>query len=94
MANDMPAMSLVPSEDETALRQVVADVARKFDHDYFMEKTRQGLPVDELWDELAALGFLGVSLPEEYGGGGGGLWQLAIVAEELAAAGCPLQLLV
>lgn len=94
MANDMPAMRLVPSEDETALRQVVADVAKKFDHDYFMEKTRQGLPVDELWDELAALGFLGVSLPEEYGGGGGGLWQLAIVAEELAAAGCPLQLLV
>ena len=32
--------------------------------------------------------------PTEYGGGGGGITELAIVCEELAAAGCPLLLLV
>ena len=39
-------------------------------------------------------GFLGVNVPEEYGGGGGGIAELAIVQEELAAAGCPLLVIV
>ena len=34
----------------------------------------------ELWDEVGRLGFLGVNVPEEYGGGGGGMVELAIVA--------------
>ena len=46
----------------------------------------------ELWDAVGDAGFLGVHLPEEYGGGGGGLSELAIVSEELAAHGCPLLL--
>ncbi|WP_216893189.1 acyl-CoA dehydrogenase family protein [Nocardia alni] len=87
-------MNLLPSEDDIALRKVAGDVARRFGHKYFAEKIAAGEPIDELWNALAEVGFLGVSLPEEYGGSGGGLWQLAIIAEELAAAGCPLQLLV
>ncbi len=39
-------------------------------------------------------GFLGVNLPEEYGGGGGGMVELSIVLEELGAAGCPLLMMV
>ena len=39
-------------------------------------------------------GFLGVNVPEQYGGGGGGIAELAIVQEELAAAGCPLLVIV
>jgi alkylation response protein AidB-like acyl-CoA dehydrogenase len=39
-------------------------------------------------------GYLGVSLPEEYGGGGGGIGDLAAVLEELATAGCPLLMMV
>jgi len=90
----IPSMSLVPSEEEQAVREAVAQIGAKFGHSYFVEKTRAGLPTDELWAALGEAGFLGVSLPEEYGGGGGGLWDLAIVAEELAAAGTPMQALV
>lgn len=39
-------------------------------------------------------GFLDVHLPAEYGGGGAGIHELAIVCEELAAQGCPLLLMV
>ena len=39
-------------------------------------------------------GYLGVAVPEEYGGGGGGIGDLAAVLEELAAAGCPLLMMV
>ncbi len=43
---------------------------------------------------MAAAGYVGVNLPEAYGGGGMGIAELAIVAEELSAQGCPLLLLV
>jgi alkylation response protein AidB-like acyl-CoA dehydrogenase len=85
-----PVMRLVPSPEEKALRESVAKIGASFGHEYFMEKTRAGEPPTELWQVLGEQGFLGASLPEEYDGGGQGLWTLAIVAEELAAAGCPL----
>lgn len=41
------------------------------------------------WDALAAQGLLAVHLPEAYGGGGGGLVDLAVVVEEAARAALP-----
>jgi alkylation response protein AidB-like acyl-CoA dehydrogenase len=46
-----------------------------------------------LWQDLARHGFIGINFPEEYGGGGAGMAELAIVCEETAAHGCPLLLL-
>jgi alkylation response protein AidB-like acyl-CoA dehydrogenase len=43
--------------------------------------------------DLARHGFIGINFAEEYGGGGAGMAQLAIVCEETAADGCPLLLL-
>lgn len=44
----------------------------------------------QLWEKFADFGLLGVGMPEEYGGNGGGLVELAIVLEELAYAGASL----
>jgi alkylation response protein AidB-like acyl-CoA dehydrogenase len=49
-------------------------------------------PTDELppfWDELAAMGWLGLHVPEEHGGSGFGLAELAVVLEELGRAVAP-----
>jgi alkylation response protein AidB-like acyl-CoA dehydrogenase len=86
-------MDFSESDEHALLRDAVAKVARGFGHEYFQEKTRTGGKTDELWQAIADLGFLAVHLPEEYGGGGGGISELAIVCEELAAEGCPLLLI-
>lgn len=85
-----PVMRLVPSDEEKMLRDSVAQIAQRFGHSYFMEQVRGGGSAQELWKALGDSGFLGVCLPTEYGGGGQSLWTLMIVAEELAAAGCPM----
>lgn len=72
------------------LRESVHGIAAGFGHDYFVEVTKAGESPDALWSELGAHGFMGAAIAEEFGGAGGGLSELAIIEEELSAAGLPL----
>ncbi|MFF1874644.1 acyl-CoA dehydrogenase family protein [Kitasatospora herbaricolor] len=85
---------LIETPERQALRRAVGDLGRRYGSAYYLDKARQGLPADELWAEAGKAGYLGVNLPTEYGGGGGGITDLAIVLEELGTAGCPLLLLI
>jgi len=80
--------------EQSQLRDAVASLGTRYGHSYYVERAKAGAHTDELWVEAAKLGYLGVSVPAEYGGGGAGITELAIVTEELAATGCPLLLLV
>ncbi|MEV7941550.1 acyl-CoA dehydrogenase family protein [Kitasatospora sp. NPDC088264] len=85
---------LIETTERRALRQAVGDLGRRYGSAYYMAKARAGEPADELWADAGKAGYLGVNLPAEYGGGGGGITDLAIVLEELGSAGCPLLLLI
>jgi alkylation response protein AidB-like acyl-CoA dehydrogenase len=87
-------MSVIESDERRALRAAAADLGRRYGHEYFARQARSGGRLTELWLEAGKLGFLGVNLPERYGGGGAGLYELSLVLEELAAAGCGLLLMV
>ncbi|MFC6062735.1 acyl-CoA dehydrogenase family protein [Streptomyces ochraceiscleroticus] len=85
---------VIETEEHQALRDAVAALGKRYGREYFTQVVAEGKHTDELWAEAAKLGYLGVNLPEEYGGGGGGITELSIVLEELGAAGCPLLMLV
>ncbi|HSR86642.1 MAG TPA: acyl-CoA dehydrogenase family protein [Streptosporangiaceae bacterium] len=87
-------MNFTETQEQLALRAAVADLASKYGYAYFTKQARSGGRLTELWQEAAKLGFIGVNLPDEYGGGGAGMYELAIVLEELAAAGCGLLMMV
>ncbi|HLI24029.1 MAG TPA: acyl-CoA dehydrogenase family protein [Acidimicrobiales bacterium] len=87
-------MDFRETEEQRMLREAVASIASKYGHEYYSQCARQGRKTDDLWNELGAQGFLGVNVPESYGGGGMGIAELAIVLEELATHGCPLLLMV
>jgi alkylation response protein AidB-like acyl-CoA dehydrogenase len=87
-------MDFIESDELAMLREAVGAIASKFGHEYYVEKAHADQRTDELWSAVAQPGFLGVNVPEEYGGGGGGITELAAVGEELAAAGCPLLVIV
>jgi len=87
--NALPALPLVPSDEERELRATVSAMSRKWGPDYFQRVSAAGEPAAEQLQELAQAGFVGVHLPQEYGGGGAGLTELSWVIEETAAAGVP-----
>lgn len=87
----MNKSSIVPETDErAALREAVTAIVSRYGHDYFVARARAHEEPAALWKELGAGGFLGVHLPEEYGGGGGTLGDMSVVVEAASAAGCPL----
>ena len=87
-------MDFAESPEHRDLRAAVASIASGFGPQYYAQHAARRTPCDELWTKLGEAGFIGVNIPAEYGGGGGGLTELALVCEELGAQGTPLLLLV
>lgn len=80
------------SDDQKQLR----DQARKFLTEKCSPKAVRVVldgkaPYDsELWKGLADMGFLGVAIPEEFGGAGAGHLELCVIAEEMGRANAPV----
>ncbi len=79
--------------DET--QTMIRDSAREFletsagsDFVREMEADPRGFS-DELWRSMADMGWIGMNVPEEHGGAGMGLVELALVLEEMGAAALP-----
>src|SRR5688572_19509949 len=87
-------MDFLESEEQGLLRSSVHKIAAKYGHEYYARESREGGKADALWKELADGGFLGINLPAEHGGGGLGIYELAVVCEELAKVGTPFLLLI
>jgi len=81
-----------PAEHQD-LRKAIGAVTDAYGPKYFAERAVAGEPTTELWRDLGRHGFVGINIPEQYGGGGAGMVELTIVCEETAAHGCPLLLL-
>lgn len=82
------------TDEQRMLRATIREIANSFGHRYYADQARTGGTAAALWEALGRGGFLGLNLPADYGGGGAGISELAIVEEELATAGCPLLMLV
>jgi alkylation response protein AidB-like acyl-CoA dehydrogenase len=80
--------------ERSELRRAVAGLASRYGTEYYRRTARAGETPAELWKDVGERGYLGVNIPAAYGGGGGGVADLAAVLEEMAAAGCPLLLMV
>jgi alkylation response protein AidB-like acyl-CoA dehydrogenase len=75
------------------LRAAVGAITDGFGGEYYTRKAEAREPTTELWRALGEHGFIGINIPEAYGGGGAGLSELVAVCQETAAHGCPLLLL-
>jgi acyl-CoA dehydrogenase len=78
---------LTDTDDQRAIREAVAKVCARFDDDYWAAHDRDHEFPWEFYEAMAAGGWIGIAIPEEFGGGGMGIAEAAIVLEEVAASG-------
>jgi len=80
-------MDFLLTDSQELIRKEVGTLARSFSPDYWLEKDRRAEYPWEFVKAFAAGGWLGVIVPEEYGGSGLGVTEAAVVLHEICAAG-------
>jgi alkylation response protein AidB-like acyl-CoA dehydrogenase len=75
------------TEQQELIRKEVATLARSFSADYWLEKDRKAEYPWEFVKAFATGGWLGMIVPEAYGGSGLGVTEAAILLHEICAAG-------
>jgi acyl-CoA dehydrogenase len=83
-------MSFELTEDQELIRKAVAELAGKFDDHYWMEKDLAHEFPQEFYDAIAKGGWLGMTIPEEYGGHGLGITEATLLLEEIARSGAAM----
>jgi acyl-CoA dehydrogenase len=75
------------SEDHRAIRDGVAAVVRRFDDEYWLARDEDGEFPREFHRAMADAGWLGITMPTDYGGAGLGVTEAAIMMHEVASHG-------
>ncbi len=83
----MSGLNFELTEDQQLIRKSVAELSARFDDHYWMEKDQAHEFPAEFYEAIAAGGWLGMTIPEEYGGHGLGITEATILAEEVARSG-------
>jgi acyl-CoA dehydrogenase len=75
------------------IREAARGVTERFSREYMRECIDNHRFPQEAWDALGEYGLLGITIPEELGGSGGGQVELVALMETLAEAGMVLPML-
>ncbi len=75
------------SDDQRAIQDAITRVCARFGADYWLQKDRDGGFPHEFHAAIAADGWLGIAMPERYGGSGLGITEAALMMETIAASG-------
>ncbi|MFD4596415.1 acyl-CoA dehydrogenase family protein [Streptomyces sp. NPDC058464] len=75
------------TEDQETIRKAVTGLLRDFDDRYWMEKDRDHAFPEEFYEAVAGGGWLGITIPEAYGGHGLGITEATLLLEQVARCG-------
>lgn len=77
-------------DDLTLIRRHVAELCSRYDDNYWAACDSEHRFPWNFYRDMAAGGWIGIAIPEEYGGGGRGIVEAAAVLEEVAASGAAM----
>ncbi len=77
-------------DEHRLIRESVRKLCRNFPDSYWEEKDREQQFPTDFFNAMAAAGWIGIAMPEEFGGAGKGIQEAAIVLEEIAASGAAM----
>ena len=80
-------MDFAFTQEQEQIREAIARICAPFDDAYWLKKDKEGgFPV-ELHRALAKDGWLGIAMPEEYGGSGLGITEAAVMMQAISESG-------
>jgi acyl-CoA dehydrogenase len=83
-------MNFELTEDQQQICDAVLRVCAPFDAEYWLRKDREGGFPEDFHRALADAGWLGIAMPQEYGGAGLGITEAALMMQTISATGAGL----
>lgn len=83
-------MDFLLNEQQQQIRDAIERVCAPFDADYWLERDRDGAFPQDFHQALAQAGWLGIAMPDTYGGAGLGISEAALMMHTIAATGAGL----
>jgi acyl-CoA dehydrogenase len=80
-------MDFAPTENHEAIREAIQKICANFDDAYWLKKDREGGFPHDFHKAMADAGWLGICIPEEFGGSGLGVVEAAIMMRTIAESG-------
>src|SRR5512141_659504 len=75
------------TREQEQIRQAIGRICARFDDAYWLKKDKAGGFPTELHQALAKDGWLGIAMPEEFGGAGLGTTEAAVMMQAIAESG-------
>ncbi|MEY4862216.1 MAG: hypothetical protein RLZ51_311, partial [Pseudomonadota bacterium] len=80
-------MDFAFTPEQESIREAIGKICEQFGDDYWLKKDKEGGFPTELHQALASAGWLGIAMPEAYGGSGLGITEAAVMMQTIAASG-------
>lgn len=84
------ALNFDHTDDQRAIQEAVGAVCAGFDDDYWLKKDREGGFPEDFYRAMAGAGWLGIAMPQEYGGSGLGILEASLMMEAVSGSGAGL----
>jgi len=78
------------TDEQKMIVQAASEVAKDFGPEYWREKDKNHVFPEDFWKALVDAGFVGAVIPEKYGGGGMGMFEMILAMETLTSESCGL----
>src|SRR6266852_3229698 len=83
-------MNVSPADNRQSLRAAIERISARFGDDYWLARDRDGGFPEDFHRAFAEAGFLGICIPEEYGGSSLGVTDAAVMMQAIAESGAGL----
>src|SRR5690606_41847062 len=80
-------MSFIRSEEHKALVAGIEDLCSRYDDEYWLARDRDGEFPHDFHRDLAQAGWLGIAMPDEYGGAGLGMTEASLMKLSISRHG-------
>ncbi|RQR22061.1 acyl-CoA dehydrogenase [Burkholderia sp. Bp9143] len=80
-------MNFALSDEQNAIRSAVEEICADFDDEYWLRKDREGGFPEDFYSTMAKAGWLGIAMPQEFGGAGLGISDACLMMETVSASG-------